>query len=325
MTIGRTERISCVFLTCLAILAVTPASADDYPTRTVTIIVPFAAGGPVDTVARSIAPILATQLGQPFVVENVSGGASMIGMTRAARAAPDGYTLLLHNVNIALFPNAPVQPDRDYSAIGLINNNPMVLVGRRSLPAKTIEQLAAWMKANPAKIAHPGAGSQSHLAGALLAQAIGATADYIPYRGGGPALQDVVAGHVDLFFATAQAATGAIKAGTVSGFGSTSNDRLHEIPTIPPLATMFGAQLNMLYWHGLFAPAKTPPAIIDRLNNALQVALNDPKLVANWTASSVQVYPSDQRSPQAAQRLLRSEIKRWGEVVRETGIETSTP
>lgn len=325
MTIARAARISCILLACMAMLAAKQASADDYPNRPVTVIVPFAAGGPVDTVARSITPILAAQLGQPFVVENVSGGASIIGMTRVARAAPDGYTLLLHNVNIALLPNAAIQPDRDYAAIGLINNNPMILVGRKSIPAQSIEELAKWMRSNQVKIAHPGAGTQSHIASVLLARITEASADYIPYRGGGPALQDVIAGHVDLFFGTPQAAAGAIKAGTVNGFGSTSSEPLHEISAVPPLATVLGPQLNMLYWHALFAPGETPPAIIERLNAALQIALNDPKLVAMWNAAGVRVYPNDQRTSQAAQYLLRSEVQRWGDIVRENKIETSAP
>jgi tripartite-type tricarboxylate transporter receptor subunit TctC len=323
MKIARTATVSRILLGCLTLLGMKQALADEYPNRPVTIIVPFAAGGPVDTVARSIAPVLAAQLGQPFVVENVSGGASMIGMTRVARAAPDGYTLLLHNVNIALVPNAALQPDRDYAAIGLINSNPMVLVGRKSIPARSIEELAAWMKVNQVKIAHPGSGTQSHLAGVLLTRTVGAGADYIPYRGGGPALQDVIAGHVDLFFGTPQAAAGALKAGTVHVFGSTSNESSHEIPSVPPLATVLGPQLSMLYWHALFAPAKTPPAILERLNGALQVALNDAKLVGIWSAAGVRVYPNEQRTSQAAQDLLRSEVKRWGDVVRENKIETN--
>ena len=182
--------------------------AQQYPSRGVTVIVPYPAGGPTDQLARATAPALSDKLGQSFVVENVSGGGTIIATGRVARAAPDGHTLLLHNLqisaNVALYRNLPFDTEKDLVPVIFINNNPLVLVGRKTLAPDTLKELIAYMKTKPVKMAHPGAGSTGHLATSLFAQEAGVTVDHIPYRGAAPALQDIAGGHVDLFFATPQ-------------------------------------------------------------------------------------------------------------------------
>ncbi len=302
-----------------------PSSAQDYPSRVVTIIVPYPAGGPTDQLARQLAPRFTEKLGQNFIVENVSGGATTIATGRVARAAPDGHTLLLHNLqisaNVALHPNLPFDTEKDLTAIAFINHNPLVLVGRRSLPANTFAELIAWMRTNRAKMAHPGTGSTGHLSTALFAQEAKLGVDHIPYRGAAPALQDVIGDHVDLFFATPQSVVEGVKAGQMKAFGITSQETSPQFPTAASMAQALGANLAISYWHALLAPAATPKPIIDKISATLQAIMDDPALVKSWADTGVAPYAKDQRTPQAAQALLRSEIARWGEVVRTNHIQ----
>jgi tripartite-type tricarboxylate transporter receptor subunit TctC len=302
-----------------------PAGAQEYPTRLITIIVPYPAGGPTDQLARVLAPKLSQSLGQNVIVENVSGGGTTIATGRVARGPSDGYTLLLHNLqisaNVSLFPKLNFDTEKDLTPIIFINNNPLVLVGRNSLPANTFPELVAWMKSTPAKMAHPGTGSTGHLTTALFAQALGVTVDHIPYRGAAPALQDIIGGHVDLFFATPQQVLETVRAKTIKAYGVTTKDRMALFPEVPSFVQEYGPKLEILYWHALFARAGTPKPIIDKLNKAVQEMMADPAIAKSWEETGVSPYPASQRSPEAAQALLHSEIVRWGEVVRENHIE----
>lgn len=302
-----------------------PAAAQDYPTRVVTIIVPYPAGGPTDQLARQLAPKFTEQLGHNFIVENVSGGATTIATGRVARAAPDGHTLLLHNLqisaNVALHSNLPFDTEKDLTPIAFINHNPLVLVGRKSLAASSFPELVAWMRTTRAKMAHPGTGSTGHLSTALFAQEAKLAVDHIPYRGAAPALQDVIGDHVDLFFATPQQVLEGVRAGRIKAFGITSKDPSPQFPTAASMAQALGENLAISYWHALLAPAGTPKPIIDKISATLQGIMDDPQLVKSWAETGVAPYPKDQRTPQAAQALLRSEIKRWGEVVRANNIQ----
>jgi tripartite-type tricarboxylate transporter receptor subunit TctC len=304
------------------------AGAENYPNRTVTIIVPYPAGGPTDQVARVLAPKFSEQLGQTFVVENISGGGTTIATTRLARATPDGYTLLLHNLqisaNASLYPNLSYDTEKDLTPIGFINSNPLLLVGRKSLEANSFGELLAWMKATPAKVAHFGTGSTAHLTTALLMQEAKTSVDQIPYRGAAPALQDLIGGHVDLFFATPQQVLGSVTAAQIKAFGITAKEKSPQFPTAASMVQELGPKLEVTYWHAMFAPAGTPLAIIDKLNAVMQAALDDPAVLKIWAETGVAPYPKDQRSPQAAQVLLHSEIARWGQVVRDNKIQPQT-
>lgn len=304
------------------------ACAQDYPNRTVTIIVPYPAGGPTDQVARMLAPKFSEQLGQSFIVENVSGGATTIATTRVARSAPDGYTLLLHNLqisaNVSLYPNLSFDTEKDLTPIGFINSNPLVLVGRKSLAANSLGELLAWMKTTPAKVAHFGIGSTAHLTTALFAQEAKVSVDQIPYRGAAPALQDMLGEHIDLMFATPQQVLGQVTSGQIKAYGITTKEKSSLFPTADSLVKEFGPKLAITYWHALFAPAGTPLPIVDKLNAVLQSAADDPSMVRAWAESGVAPYPPDQRSPQAAQAMLLGEIARWGQVVHDNKIQPQT-
>lgn len=302
-----------------------PSPAQQYPSRVVTVIVPYPAGGPTDQLARATAPALSDKLGQNFVVENVSGGGTIIATGRVARAAPDGHTLLLHNLqisaNVALYRNLPFDTEKDLAPVIFINNNPLVLVGRKTLEPDTLKELIAYMKTKPVKMAHPGAGSTGHLATSLFAQEAGATVDHIPYRGAAPALQDIAGGHVDLFFATPQSVVQQVASGQVKAYGITAKEPSPLFPKVPSFVQELGPKLEILYWHALFAPAGTPDAVVDKLNAALQAVIADPAVVKSWADTGVAPYPKDQRSPAAARALLKSEIARWGQVVRDNNIQ----
>lgn len=300
------------------------AAAQQYPSRNVTIIVPYPAGGPTDETARMIAQSLSTQLKQSFVVEDVGGGGAIIGSEKVARAAPDGYTLLVHNLqiaaNVSLYENLPFDTVKAFAPVMLINRNPLVLVGRKTLEPSTLRDLVALMKRQTLKAAIPGYGTTGHLATSLFAQEAGVSLDQIPYRGAAPAVTDLLGGQIDLFFATPQSVVQQVATGALKAYGVTSREKLPEFPTADSFPITFGPKLDIVYWQAMFAPAGTPNSVIATLNKALQNAVSDPALVKIWAGEDVSVYPPDQRSPAAASALLRSEIARWGKVIRDNNI-----
>jgi len=300
------------------------AAAQEYPSRNVTIIVPYPAGGPTDETARMIAQSLSSQLKQSFIVGDVGGGGAIIGSEKVSRAAPDGYTLLVHNLqiaaNVSLYQNLPFDTVKAFAPVMLINRNPLVLVGRNTLEPGTLRDLVGLMKRRTLKAAIPGYGTTGHLATSLFAQEAGVSLDQIPYRGAAPAMTDLLGGQVDLFFATPQSVLQQVATRALKAYGVTSKEKLAEFPTADSLPLMFGPKLDVVYWQGMFAPAGTPESIIGLLNKALQNAVSDPALVKIWAAEDVSVFPSNQRSPAAAGVLLNSEIARWGQVIRDNNI-----
>ena len=307
----------------LIVVAAT-ASAQQYPSRNVTVIVPYPAGGPTDETARMVAQSLSTQLKATFIVEDVGGGGAIIGSEKVARATPDGYTLLVHNLqiaaNVSLYENLPFDTVKAFVPVMLINRNPLVLVGRKTLAPDTLRDLVASMKRQTLKAAIPGYGTTGHLATTLFAQEAGVSLDQIPYRGAAPAVTDLFGGQVDLFFATPQSVVQQVATGALKAYGVTSREKLPEFPAADSFPVMFGPKLDVMYWQAMSAPAGTPDSIVNTLNKALQNAVADPAIVNTWTAEDVSVFPSDQRSPAAASALLRSEIARWGQVVRNNNI-----
>ena len=314
----------------LAVLLValgSAAAAQDYPSRTVTIIVPYPAGGPTDQLARVLAPKFSEKLGQTFIVENVTGGGSTIATGRVARAAKDGHTLLLHNLqisaNVALYPKLNFDTEKDLTPVTFINQNPLVLVGRKSLAANTLPELLATMKKSPVRMAHPGTGSTGHLATSLLAKEAKVEVVGVPYRGAAPALQDIAGGHVDLFFATPQSVVQTVASGQMKAYGITSKATSPQFPKVASFVDALGPKLEILYWHALFVPAGTPKPVIDKLSAVLLGVIDDPAIVKAWAATGVAPFGKDQRSPQAAQALMQSEIARWSQVVRDNDIRPS--
>ena len=311
-----------VALSFAAVLA--PANAQQYPSRNVTIIVPYPAGGPTDETARMVAQSLSTQLKQSFIVEDIGGGGSIIGSEKVARATPDGYTLLVHNLqiaaNVSLYENLPFDTVNAFTPVMLINRNPLVLVGRKTLEPNTLGDLVALMKRQRLKVAIPGYGTTGHLATNLFAQEAGVTIDQIPYRGAAPAVTDLLGGQIDLFFATPQSVVQQVATGGLKAYGVTSKEKLPEFPTADSFPAAFGPKLDVVYWQAMFAPKGTPDAIIDALNKGLQNAVSDPALVKIWVGEDVSVFPPEQRSPTAAAAFLHSEVARWGQVIRDNNI-----
>jgi tripartite-type tricarboxylate transporter receptor subunit TctC len=304
--------------------AAAPAAAQDYPSRTVTIIVPYPAGGPADESARTLAQFLSDRLKQSFIVENVAGGNTIVGMEKVARSTADGSTLLFANLqisaNVTLYKNLPFDTVKDFAAVMLVNRNPLILAGRTTLEPKTLPDLMALMKKQQLKAAIPGYGATGHLTTELFAQEAGAKLDLIPYRGAAPAITDLLGGHVDLFFGTPQSFVQQVATGALRSYGVTAKDKLPEFPDAESLSKMLGPKLDVVYWQAIFAPAGTPDTAIKTLNAALQQAVSDPAIIKNWAAQDVSAFPPDQRSPAAAATFLKSEIARWGEVIRDNDI-----
>jgi tripartite-type tricarboxylate transporter receptor subunit TctC len=302
-----------------------PVLAQQYPSRNVSIIVPYPAGGPTDQVARVLAQALSDKLKQNFIVEDVSGGGTTIATNRVAKATPDGYTLLIHNLqisaNVALYKNLPFDTEKDLTPVMFINHNPLLLVGRKTLEPNTLAELLAMMKKSTLKAATPGVGATGHLATSLLAQEAKVAIDLIPYRGAAPALQDILGSHVDLFFATPQSVLKQVAAGTMKAYGITSSEKSPDFPTAESFVKIFGPKLEILYWHALFVPTGTPDAVIDKLNATLQEIVSDPALIKSWAETGVTPYAKDKRTPAAGRAMLKSEIARWGQVVRDNKIE----
>lgn len=319
------KRIAPVALAVLGLFVfAAPVLAQSYPNRTVTIVVPYSAGGPTDQLARVVANSLATKLKQNFVVENVTGGGTIIATNRVAHATPDGYTLLVHNLQISanatLYKNIPFDTEKDLTPVMFINRNALVLVGRKTLEPNTLTELIALMKKERLKAAIPGYGATGHLATALLAQQAKVAVDLIPYRGGAPVMTDLLGGHVDLFFGTPQQVGPQVVAGKLKAYGITTTEKLPQFPAADSFVKMFGPKFEIHYWQAMFAPAGTPDAVIKTLNSALEEIVTDPAILKNWAAEGVSAYPKDQRSPAAGRAFLKSEIARWGEVIRDNKI-----
>ena len=298
--------------------------ADTFPQRPVTMVVPYAAGGGTDAVGRAVAESMSETLGQQVIIENSGGGGGMIGAGRVARAAPDGYTILLHQPGLAagvsLYRNNNFDPQRDLVGIGLVNVGPLMIVGRSSLPAGTFKELAAWAKSTNYKLkfGHPGAGSMGHFCGALMGVA-GAPVELVPYRGGGPAMADTIAGHIDLTCVGLNFGVEQAKARTLKGIGITSRETSPAAPTVEALGSNY-PEFDLPYWHALFAPAGTPQPIVDKLNAALRKSFSDPRVLRTFELNGMTVYPESEREPAAATKLLAAEVKRLGDVIRANNI-----
>src|SRR5215831_7841371 len=309
----------------LAVSATGPASAQTYPSRPITLVVPYPPGGATDAIARIIQDSMSQSLGQQIVVENIGGAGGMIAAARAARAAPDGYTVLLHQVALAagmtLYPNLAFDAQKDFVPIGLINTAASTLAARPTLPPNDIAELVRWMKApgQNVKIAHPGVGSFGHLAGVLVAEEVGATVTQVPYRGAGPALNDLLASVADLSSISAVVAGPLVKAGKIKAYAIIGRTRFAGLPELPTMGEVGYKKLDLDFWHMLLAPAGTPRPIVERLNAALRHALADGRVRKTFEEGGMDVFAADQ-TPEAAGVLLKHELKLWAEVIRANNI-----
>jgi tripartite-type tricarboxylate transporter receptor subunit TctC len=322
------RRVAAVTLAIISLFAfAAPVAAQQYPSRTVTLIVPYPAGGPTDETARLVANSLSKKFGQNFIVENVTGGSTIVATNKVAKSPPDGYTLLVHNLqitaNITLFKELPFNTEKDIIPVGLINKNPLVLVGRPGLAPNSLKDLLALMKKERLKEALPGFGTTGHLTSALFAQEAKVTIDEIPYRGAAPAMTDLLGDHVDLFIGTPQSIYSQVKAGKLKAYGITSKEKSDLLPTAESLVDVLGPKFEIVYWQGMFAPAGTPDAVIKTLNAALQETVSDPAILKTWAAEGVSPFPKDQRSTAAAIAMFKSEAARWGQVIHDNNIHVT--
>ena len=303
------------------------AWAQAYPTRPITIIVPVPPGGVADPIARILADRLTMTLGQPVVVENVTGAGGSIGVSRAARAAPDGYTLSIGNwlSHVGASAVYPVQYDvlKDFEAVSLLTNSPILITARKDFPANDLKELIAWLKANPDKAtaATVGPGSASQVSGVYFQRATGTRFQFVPYRGGGPAVQDEVAGHVDLMFNEATGALSYVLSHQVKTYAVLAKTRWFAAPEIPTSEELGVPGVNISFWHGLWVPKGTPSEIVVKLNVAVVAALADPTVRKRLTDIGQEIFPRDQQTPEALHAFHEAETEKWWPIIKAAGIK----
>ena len=313
-----------LFAACL--LATGAASAQTYPDRPITLLVPFPPGGATDTIARILQDSMQKTLGQTIVIENVGGAGGMICAARGARAAPDGYTFMIHQVALAagvsLYPDLKFDVIKDFAPIGLINTAASALAAPANLPPKDFKELLAWMKTpgHTVRIGHPGVGSYGHLAGVLVAQELGVKVTQVPYRGAGPALVDLLSGQVDLELQSTIVSGPLVKSGKLKAYAIIGRKRFAGMPDVPTMGELGYKKLNIDFWHMLLAPAGTPRPIIDKLNAALRTALADAKVKKSFADGGMDEFGPGEETPEAAAVLLKKEIMLWGDVIRANKI-----
>jgi tripartite-type tricarboxylate transporter receptor subunit TctC len=314
-------------LLATTMVATGTAALADYPDKPITLVVPFAAGGPSDKIARDLAEALRGPLGVTVVVENAGGAGGTIGSSKVARSAPDGYTLLVHHIGMAtapaLYRKLSYKVPEDFEMLGLVNEAPSVVIAKSALAPSSFNELRGWLKDNGSKVnlAHAGLGSASHLCGLMLQNALNQKLTTIAYKGTGPAMTDLMAGTVDLMCEQATNAVPQIESKRVKVYGVTSKQRL-SIPALKDTPTLDESGLkgfDVQVWHGMYAPKGTPPAVVTKLNSALRAALKDPQLIQRQEALGLTLISDDRLSPAGHRKFVEKEMARWAKVIQEAG------
>jgi len=309
----------------LAAAAVSPAFAQAYPTRPITVVVPFPAGGPSDVIARIVAESMSKALGQQMVIENVGGAGGTIGINRAAKARPDGYTLLLYHIGMATSPALyrKLQYDtlNDFDYIGQVADVPMMLIAKKTTAATTFREFLPYAKANKDKLtyANAGLGSASYLCGILFMSAIDANFTMVPYKGTGPAMNDLVGGQVDFMCDQTTNTVPQIKSGNVKAYGVTTASRLASMPDLPTLDEQGLKGFDLVVWNGLFGPKGMPKPAVEKLVAALQTAVQSAAFRARLADLGAEPVPLSKANPGSLGNLLKSEVDKWGPIIRKTG------
>jgi tripartite-type tricarboxylate transporter receptor subunit TctC len=315
------------FAVASILLACTGIARAEFPEKSVTLVVPFAAGGPSDKIARDVAEALRKRLNQAVVVENVGGAGGTLGAAKVANATADGYTLLVHHIGFAtaptLYRKLAYKGIDDFAYLGLINEAPSTLIGRTTLAAKNFAELRQWIATDPSKVnlAHAGVGSASHLCGLMFQSALKTEMTTVPYKGTGPAMTDLIGGTIDLMCEQATNAVPQIEGGKVKAFAVTSKERMKQ-PALAALPTLSEAGLpdfSVTVWHGLYAPKNTPTSVLAKLNEALRGALKDPELIKRQEALGITVVSDARVEPAAHRKFVEGEVARWAKVIQAAG------
>jgi tripartite-type tricarboxylate transporter receptor subunit TctC len=293
------------------------AQAQDYPTKPINLVVPFTAGGASDTLGRMLGESMSKRLGQRILIQNIEGAGGTLGSEQVVKAEPDGYTLLLHHIGMStaptLYKNLPFDPLKDLEPIGLVADATMIIVGRKDLPPNTLAELIQYVKDKGDEVtyAFAGTGSATHLCGMLFKQATGTAPNMVPYKGSGPALADVMGGHVDFICELTTGTVAPVKAGDFKGYALTAPKRLASLPDLPTVDEAGLPNLHVSAWYGLYAPAKTPKPVIEKLSGALADALRDPELAEQLGRIETTLMPPELATPEAHRERLASQIEKW--------------
>jgi tripartite-type tricarboxylate transporter receptor subunit TctC len=304
------------------------ARAQAYPARPITMVVPYAAGGAIDTIGRILAEAMRGPIGQPIVIENVVGASGTIGVGRVARASPDGYTFVIgnwatHVLNAAMF-TLQYDPQQDFAPISLVSNNPLIIVAKKSVPANDLQEFVAWLKANPGQATQgtTGAGGLSTVVGLFFQKETGTRVRFVPYRGGlAPALQDLVAGQIDFMIDNPANALPQVRAGAIKAFAVTSKRRLAVASDIPTVGEAGLPDLYTLNWQATFLPKATPTDIVTKVNAAVVAALADPAVRRRLADLGQEIFPREQQTPEALAAFQGSEIEKWWPIVKAANIK----
>jgi tripartite-type tricarboxylate transporter receptor subunit TctC len=304
------------------------AMAQVYPSRPVTMVVPFPAGGSTDTIGRVMADGMRGPLGQSVIIENVGGASGNLGVGRVARAAPDGYTLILgswptHVLNAAIF-TLPYDPLNDFEPVSLVAAQPLFIIARKAMPARDLTELIAWLKANPDKATQgtAGTGGASHLAGVFFQKATGTRFQFVPYRGSAPAMQDLLAGQIDMMIDLAASATPQVRAGNVKAYAVTTKSRLAAAPDVPTVDEAGLPGYYVLSWHAVWVPKTTPKPVVAKLNAAVVEALADPAVRKRLADIGQDIFAHEQLTPEALSAYHKAEIEKWWPMVRAANIKS---
>ena len=309
-----------------ALTAFGPAQAQPYPSRPVTMVVPFAAGGPTDVLARTLAVAMTKHLGQTVVVENTVGAGGTIGANRVAKATPDGYTVFIHHngmaTSVGLYRKLSFNPLEDFEYVGQIADVPMTLLGKKTLPAGNLTELIAYLRANRDKItmANAGLGAVSHLCGMLFQKAIGLDLVTVPYKGTAPAMTDLLGGQVDVLCDQTTQTLQHIAAGNVKLYGVTASKRITALPNAPTLAESGLKDFQVVVWHGVYLPKSTPKPVVDRLNAALQASLKEPDVRKKLADLGAEIVSPDKQTPEGLRTWLKAEVDKWTPIIRAAGV-----
>ncbi|TWG94100.1 tripartite-type tricarboxylate transporter receptor subunit TctC [Mesorhizobium sp. J18] len=310
----------------LSLFAITANAQDDYPSQPITMVVPFSAGGPTDTVTRLISEPMSKELGSEIVIQNITGAGGTVAAGQVAKAPADGYTVLMHHIGMStaptLYSNLPYNPLEDFETVGLVTEVPMTIVARKDFPAETLQELVEYLKthADEVTLANAGTGAASQLCGMLLMEAIDTQLTTVPYPGTGPALTDLVGGQVDIMCDQTTNTTGQILGGEIKAYAVTAEERLANLPDVPTTSEAGLGDFQLRIWHGLYVPAETDPAIIEKLTSALQVALQDQNVIDRFAELGTTPVSQEGATPEAHAEMLSSQIDLWAPIIKEAGV-----